>query len=71
MQGKGALEAAYISELEIEMDVANKQVVAGALIDMAKFYDKLDCMALLQDGVGKGYPLPLLVWAWRPTWGPE
>ena len=61
VKGSGALEAAYVSELETEFAVLEGKVVGGVLLDMAKFYDNMDLCCLADEAVAYDYPLPLLV----------
>ena len=63
VRGSGALEAAYDSELSMEMDHLGGKTTAGGLLDIAKFYNNIDLCILVDEAIEKHYPLPCLVLA--------
>ena len=56
--GGGALIAAFRSELQTEIATLGGKSVGGGLIDMNKFYDNVDLLLLLEEGIKHEYPLP-------------
>ena len=51
VRGSGALEAAFDSELSMEMDHFEGKTTAGGLFDMAECYDNIDLCILVDEAV--------------------
>jgi hypothetical protein len=59
--GTSALQAAYVSELEIELEAALGKMSGGCLLDLQKYVDTIDLDLLVQDGIMYNYPIAHLV----------